>query len=293
MQQDVAGRRRNYPFQGEPEARVTSYKRFRTWLIRKRSRESPAASTPLATGQRCRPTFKLDGVCQRLELDSPSRHQETAQRAQESRLIVCDTNATPKTQCIIANRRRCSDMFNVPKQEWIWTAHESGDAQSTGGWLASGSADGLLHIWDHDVTGSRRPLTTMKQPSAVKAMGWCPWKRNVMATGGGWEDGKLRIWDTELARCVGSADTNSQICSLNWVEATRILVTGHGRPHNSAICWDWNFPSLRPLLHLSGKRTIHSAVYFPWGSIEPLFTPNNTQKVYMIQGRCMNPWSLD
>ncbi|XP_051923186.1 cell division cycle protein 20 homolog B-like [Hippocampus zosterae] len=460
MQQDVAGRRRNYPFQGEPEARVTSYKRFRTWLIRKRSRESPAASTPLATGQRCRPTFKLDGVCQRLELDSPSRHQETAQRAQESRLIVCDTNATPKTQCIIiANPRRCSGMFNAPKQEWIWTAHESGDAQSTekvesdpkpfsvlnvssasprgesalklaapslvndyythlldcsctgilalaldssvyiwnsetcsllgrldpcpeqgrerrqtvscirwsadggvlsigtgrgevqlwdieqrknvrsllshlsvvrglswkqqllssgstlghihhndlrapapvgrtavqqeglcslqwspgGEWLASGYADGLLHIWDHDVTGSRRPLTTMKQPSAVKAMGWCPWKRNVMATGGGWEDGKLRIWDTQLAGCVGSVDTNSQICSLNWVEATRILVTGHGRPHNSAICWDWNFPSLRPLLHLSGHsgRILHVSL-------------NNVGSQLFTAGadQCLHMWNM-
>lgn len=79
-----------HSLQSEPEARVTSYKRFRTWLIRKRSRESPAASTPLATGQRCRPTFKFDGVCQRLELDPPSRHQETAQREQGSLInLVC------------------------------------------------------------------------------------------------------------------------------------------------------------------------------------------------------------
>ena len=40
-----------------------------------------------------------------------------------------------------------------------------------GGWLASGSADGLLRIWDDDIaglTGSKQPVTTMKQPSAVK-----------------------------------------------------------------------------------------------------------------------------
>ncbi|KAF0034203.1 hypothetical protein F2P81_014269 [Scophthalmus maximus] len=38
-------------------------------------------------------------------------------------------------------------------------------------WLASGSADGLLRIWDSDIAGltrSKQPVTTMKQPSAVK-----------------------------------------------------------------------------------------------------------------------------
>nr|XP_049620054.1 uncharacterized protein LOC125994688 [Syngnathus scovelli] len=35
-----------------------------------------------------------------------------------------------------------------------------------------------------------------------QAMRWCPWKRNAIAPGGGWKDGKLRIWDTESASCV-------------------------------------------------------------------------------------------
>uniref|UniRef100_A0AAQ5X8M0 Anaphase-promoting complex subunit 4-like WD40 domain-containing protein n=1 Tax=Amphiprion ocellaris TaxID=80972 RepID=A0AAQ5X8M0_AMPOC len=38
-------------------------------------------------------------------------------------------------------------------------------------WLASGSTEGHLHIWDGDITGvkrSRQPIATMKQPSAVK-----------------------------------------------------------------------------------------------------------------------------
>lgn len=38
-------------------------------------------------------------------------------------------------------------------------------------WLASGSADGLLSVWDGDITGltrSRQPIVTMRQPSAVK-----------------------------------------------------------------------------------------------------------------------------
>lgn len=42
-------------------------------------------------------------------------------------------------------------------------------------------------------------------------MGWCPWLRKTIATGGGWKDGELRIWDTESGTCVTSANTNSQV----------------------------------------------------------------------------------
>uniref|UniRef100_UPI0037E712FC cell division cycle protein 20 homolog B-like n=1 Tax=Semicossyphus pulcher TaxID=241346 RepID=UPI0037E712FC len=130
--------------------------------------------------------------------------------------------------------------------------------------LASGSTEGLLSIWDGHVAGftrSRRPITTMEQPSAVKAMGWCPWQRKMIATGGGWKDGELRIWDTDSATCVTSANTNSQICSLQWAEKRRYLVTGHGLPHHQVTCWSWDFPSLSPTHQLTGhsQRVLHLA----------------------------------
>lgn len=37
-----------------------------------------------------------------------------------------------------------------------------------GDWLASGSIEGRLCIWDSDIAGSHQPITIMKQPSAVK-----------------------------------------------------------------------------------------------------------------------------
>ncbi|CAN9512985.1 unnamed protein product [Ophioblennius macclurei] len=134
-----------------------------------------------------------------------------------------------------------------------------------GDWLASGSTEGLLQIWDSDIAGvgrSRRPLTTMRQPSAVKAMGWCPWQRNVVATGGGWKDGELRIWDTQSGSCVTSVNTNSQICSLRWAEMMKYLVTAHGVPHHNVTSWTWDFPSVRPMYDLTGhsQRVLHLAI---------------------------------
>ncbi|XP_061527102.1 cell division cycle protein 20 homolog B-like [Phycodurus eques] len=377
----------------EPDTNVTSYKRFRTWLSHKHSRESPAVSTPLSTGRRCGPNFELDDVVQRLELDSPSRCHAAAQRGHqasplgnstlklaapslvndyythlldyscngilalaldssvyiwnsETRSLLGRLDPSPEpgrkrrqtVSCVrwsgdghvlsIGTRRgevqvqlwdveRRQNVKTLPshlsvvralswKQQLLSSGSTLGHIHhndprapsplvgtviqqeglcslqwSPGGeWLASGSADGLLHIWDRDVTGSPRPVATMKQPSAVKAMGWCPWKSNVIATGGGWKDGQLRIWDIESATCVGSADTNSQICSLGWAEATRRLVTGHGHPHHNAICWDLEFPLLRPAFHLTGhsRRILHVALNNDAGQ---LFTAGADQCLHM------------
>ncbi|KAM9360205.1 cell division cycle protein 20 homolog B-like [Symphorus nematophorus] len=131
--------------------------------------------------------------------------------------------------------------------------------------LASGSTEGLLCIWDSDVTGlsrSRQPITAVRQPTAVKVIGWCPWQRKMIATGGGWRDGELRIWDTDSGICVTSANTNSQICSLRWAEQKRCLVTGHGLPQHHITCWSWDFPYLRPSCQLTGhsQRVLHLAL---------------------------------
>ncbi|KAM6930883.1 cell division cycle protein 20 homolog B-like [Xenentodon cancila] len=132
-------------------------------------------------------------------------------------------------------------------------------------WLASGSTEGLLHIWDSGITGSERshiPVMTMEQPSAVKALGWCPWQREVIATGGGWKDGELRIWDAHSGSCLTSVNTHSQICSLRWAEKKRYLVTGHGLPHHQVTSWTWEFPSLSRINQLTGHshRVLHLAI---------------------------------
>ncbi|XP_023261891.1 cell division cycle protein 20 homolog B isoform X3 [Seriola lalandi dorsalis] len=177
-------------------------------------------------------------------------------------------------------------------------------------WLASGSTDGLLHIWDGDVAGlarSKQPVATMTQPTAVKvsaleacvnlssvipvgeilsvdpAMGWCPWQRKTIATGGGWKDGELRIWDTQSGTCVTSTSTNSQICSLRWAEKKRYLVTGHGLPHHQIICWTSEFPSLKPVYQLTGhsRRVLHVAL-----------NPDSTQIFSAAVDQCFHIWDL-
>ncbi|NWW42228.1 CD20B protein, partial [Pedionomus torquatus] len=123
----------------------------------------------------------------------------------------------------------------------------------TGQLLASGSSDGILNIWPSDpsVKSQSQPLKTIPHSSAVKAVNWCPWQSGILATGGGMEDGVLRVWDINREKIIQSAATASQICSLLWLPKTSELVTGQGLPGNQMKIW--KYPMLINSSELYGK----------------------------------------
>ena len=47
--------------------------------------------------------------------------------------------------------------------------------------------------------------------AAVKALAWCPWQRNLLASGGGTADRMIRFWSTSNGACLNSVDTHSQV----------------------------------------------------------------------------------
>ncbi|NXI89990.1 CD20B protein, partial [Psophia crepitans] len=119
--------------------------------------------------------------------------------------------------------------------------------------LASGSSDGVLNIWPSDpgVKSQSQPLKTIPHSSAVKAVNWCPWQSNILATGGGMKDGILRVWDINREKIIQSAATDSQICSLLWLPQTSELMTGQGLPGNQLKIW--KYPILINSSELYGK----------------------------------------
>ncbi|XP_037385677.1 cell division cycle protein 20 homolog B [Talpa occidentalis] len=108
-----------------------------------------------------------------------------------------------------------------------------------GGLLASGCSDGLLTLWPHDpgANPQRQPLKVITQPTAVKAMDWCPWQSAVLAIGGGLKDGRLHILDINTGKSIQTPTTNSQICSLIWLPKTREIATGQGTPQSDVTMW--------------------------------------------------------
>ncbi|XP_072960844.1 cell division cycle 20.2, cofactor of APC complex-like [Typha angustifolia] len=123
--------------------------------------------------------------------------------------------------------------------------------------LASGGNDNLLHIWDvsmatsNAATGQRQWLHKFEDHmAAVKALAWCPFQSNMLASGGGRNDRCTKFWNTHTGACLGSIDTGSQVCSLLWNKNERELLSSHGSTQNQLTLW--RYPSMVKIAELSG-----------------------------------------
>jgi len=113
---------------------------------------------------------------------------------------------------------------------------------SSGGALASGGNDNAVCIWESAVANA--PLHTLTEHrAAVKALKWCPWQRNVLATGGGSADRQVCLWNAFSGRLLMSADAESQVTGIAWGgPQERELITSHGYSRNHMSLW--KYPSL-------------------------------------------------
>lgn len=147
--------------------------------------------------------------------------------------------------------------------------------------LASGGNDNKIQIFD------RRNLKNLAKidghQAAVKVISWSPINNNLLCSGGGTADKKLKIWniskisgtkskkeysDSDLL--VKSLYCGSQICCVYWTENNEILTT-HGYAHNDARLF--NYPNLKitKIYKFHRNRVVHFAIssdekYFLTGS---------------------------
>ena len=139
-----------------------------------------------------------------------------------------------------------------------------------GALLASGANDNALCIWEGGAGGVagaggegrvRAPKHTLTDhQAAVKALAWCPWQKNVLASGGGTADRAIKVWNAATGSLLSSTDTGSQVCSLQFNPHERELLSSHGFSQNQ-LCL-WKFPTMTKLKELTGHtaRVLHTAV---------------------------------
>ncbi|KAK8624233.1 hypothetical protein V6N13_065584 [Hibiscus sabdariffa] len=125
---------------------------------------------------------------------------------------------------------------------------------ASGQQLASGGNDNLVHIWDRSVASSNSPTQWLHRledhTSAVKALAWCPFQSNLLATGGGGGDRTIKFWNTHTGACLNSVDTGSQVCGLLWSKNERELLSSHGFTNNQLTLW--KYPSMVKMAELTG-----------------------------------------
>lgn len=122
--------------------------------------------------------------------------------------------------------------------------------------LASGGNDNLLHIWDlsmatNSVPGQNQWVHRMEDhTAAVKALAWCPFQSNLLASGGGGNDRCIKFWNAHTGACLNSVDTGSQVCALLWNKNEREILSSHGFTQNQLTLW--KYPSMVKTAELMG-----------------------------------------
>ncbi|KAJ0056022.1 hypothetical protein NL108_017863 [Boleophthalmus pectinirostris] len=125
-----------------------------------------------------------------------------------------------------------------------------------GRYLASGSNDCLVCVWPRvsngGVVNESQAVHCWSEHhcGAVKALAWCPWQPNILASGGGMDDHHIRIWNVNNGFCISSVDSQSQVCSLVFAPNYNELFSAHGYTHNNVVVW--KYPSLTKVAELNG-----------------------------------------
>jgi len=117
--------------------------------------------------------------------------------------------------------------------------------------LASGANDNLVGVWDANMSQESQPLHVFREhTAAVKAVAWCPWQSNILATGGGTADGKIRIWNVYNGNVLQTQDAKSQISCLLWSKDHKELISSHGFQLNQLTIW--RYPEMVKVCDLAG-----------------------------------------
>lgn len=146
--------------------------------------------------------------------------------------------------------------------------------------LASGGNDNNLCIWGADFNLQHK---IPAHQAAVKAVAWCPFQSNLLATGGGTADRHIRFWNTHTGAMVNQIDTGSQVCSLQWSRHEREILSSHGFSKNQ-LCL-WKYPSMAKVAELTGHtaRVLHMA-QSPDGSSVVSASADETLRFWRVFG---------
>ncbi|KAH8376183.1 hypothetical protein KR200_011297 [Drosophila serrata] len=121
-------------------------------------------------------------------------------------------------------------------------------------YLASGGNDNLVNVWSlagNGVGTATDPLHKFNEhQAAVRALAWCPWQPNTLASGGGTADRCIKFWNVNNGSLTKSVDSKSQVCSLLFSRHYKELISAHGFANNQLTIW--KYPTMVKQADLTG-----------------------------------------
>ncbi|KAF2662511.1 WD40 repeat-like protein [Lophiostoma macrostomum CBS 122681] len=131
--------------------------------------------------------------------------------------------------------------------------------RADGAQLATGANDNLVSIWDARSLAAPK-FTKTNHRAAVKAVSWCPWQSNLLATGGGSNDRQIYFWNTTTGARINHIPTDSQVTSLRWSTHYKEIVSSGGFPDNSLSIWSYPSGVKNMEVPAHESRVLHSCL---------------------------------
>ncbi|THH28765.1 hypothetical protein EUX98_g5426 [Antrodiella citrinella] len=106
-----------------------------------------------------------------------------------------------------------------------------------GHYLASSDHRGVVYVWDARaskvLSNGDKLGGKMKHNAPVKALSWCPWQPDLLATGSFYPDGKIRIFSMKTISVIPeplhTIPLHTQITSLQWSSHCKELLSTQGK----------------------------------------------------------------
>ena len=154
----------------------------------------------------------------------------------------------PLTRCLTTGSQDkciCDFDLRAPSVVTTWRLGHDGEVcglrwRGDGDLLASGGNDNALLIWDLRRATSPCHAMPRGHRAAVKALAWCPTRRDVLASGGGTNCKRIRLWNSVNGASLASCHAGGQVTGLAWgPQSTPELVasTGFDQPGIRAYSW--------------------------------------------------------
>lgn len=131
--------------------------------------------------------------------------------------------------------------------------------------LASGGNDNVVKVWDRRTNVPK--MRKENHQASVKAISWCPWNSNLLATGGGTADRAIHFWNVTSGSRTQSIQTESQVTGLHWSTHYREIVSTHGNhmtDHSACgAIHVWSHPSCARICEINNAhdgRILHTAL---------------------------------
>ncbi|KAJ3216541.1 substrate-specific activator of APC-dependent proteolysis [Dinochytrium kinnereticum] len=163
---------------------------------------------------------------------------------------ITSVNFNPKgTHVAIGTNRGQVQIWDVAQSRRLreLSGHESrvGSLAWNGDYvLTSGSRDKqILH-------------RDLRAPQTVQTLSSHRQEANMLASGGGTADRRIRFWNASSGSVLSSFDTNSQVCNLAWCKNSNEIVSTHGYSQNQVCVWKFNNPMDRKLPQISPIATL-------------------------------------